>query len=66
MVKAPPPRILQVSQWLLQWCQSCSFELLGTALPENVLAKVLVKVGLPGSLAAVAGTLVAGRHNDRS
>lgn len=65
MVKAPPPRILQVSQWLLRSCQSYYYQLLRTALPEDVLAEVLVKVGLPGNLAAVADTVVAGRHNDR-
>lgn len=62
IVNAPPPRILQVSQWL---CNVCQYGLTVTheaRLPENVLAEVLSEISGPSGLAAVADTLVFGRH----
>ena len=62
-VKAPPPRILQVSQWLRQHLASKFHEFkkepLGDVIPEYMLGLVLVQCSLPCGLATVALSLVS-------
>ena len=64
MVKAPPPKILQVSQWLRRIVSGRTRAGDGQLhSPENVLGLLLVELDGPGGLAAV--TLSVVRHVDQ-